>query len=46
MRAYPKTSSSMGGVKVESLEEGHEWETELVLLSQIIRVAAQEGQTQ
>ena len=46
MSAYPKTSYSMGGVKVESLEEGHEGETELVLLSQIIRVAAQEGQTQ
>src|SRR5205823_2094974 len=46
MRAYPKTSYSMGGVKVESLEEGHEGETELVLLSQIIRVAAQEGQVQ
>ena len=46
MSAYPKTSYSMGGVKVESLEEGHEGETELVLLSQIIRVAAKEGQTQ
>ena len=46
MRAYPKTSYSMGGVKVESFEEGHEGETELVMLSQIIRVAAQEDQTQ
>ena len=40
MRAYPKTPFSMACVKVESLEEGHEGETELVMLSQIVKVAA------
>ena len=44
MRVYPKTLYSMGGVKVESLEEGHEGETELVMLSQIVKVAAQKDQ--
>jgi len=43
IRAYPKTSCAMAGVKVESLEEGHEGETELVLLSQVVRVAAFEN---
>ncbi len=43
IRAYPKTSCAMAGVKVELLEEGHEGETELVLLSQVIRVAAFEN---
>ena len=44
MRVYPKTFYSMGGVKVESLEEGHEGEIELVMLSQIVKVAAQKDQ--
>ena len=46
IRSFPQTACSIAGVKVESLEEGHEGETELVMLSQIIRVAAQEDQTQ
>ena len=44
MRVYPKTFYSMGGVKVESLEEGHEGEAELVMLSRIVKVAAQKDQ--
>ncbi len=43
IRAYPKTSYAMAGMKVESLEEGHEGETELVLLSQVVKVAAFEN---
>jgi hypothetical protein len=46
IRVYPKTSYAIAGVEVESLEDGHEGETELVMLSQIIKVAAQKDQTQ
>ena len=40
IRSFPQTACSIAGVKVESLEEGHEGETELVMLSQVVRVAA------
>ena len=40
IRSFPQTACSIAGVKVESLEEGHEGETELVLLFQVVRVAA------
>ncbi len=46
IRAYPKTPFSMACVKVESLEKGHEGETEVVMLSQIVGVLAQADQTQ